>query len=198
MTQPGWYPDPSGGDGKRYWDGHQWSAVAVPPPEPPKPSRVSKRDRILLTALLGVVAVIGVFTFSFKTVDEDKKADSPRSSTTESTSIFGTAGEAPPATVESPPSTPDKTALTDMLSPSELKDAQFMAVILANDIPFDDREDILATGQGVCLYLDVEGKTTASLLVQLMKENPDMTPEQIGTLARAAMDVWCPERVPEG
>jgi hypothetical protein len=28
---PGWYPDPGGGPGQRYWDGQQWQA---PPPVP--------------------------------------------------------------------------------------------------------------------------------------------------------------------
>ena len=31
--QPGWYPDPSGGPGQRYFDGHQWTVAA--PPAPP-------------------------------------------------------------------------------------------------------------------------------------------------------------------
>jgi threonine/homoserine/homoserine lactone efflux protein len=29
--QPGWYPDPSGGPGQRYFDGHQWTISAPPP-----------------------------------------------------------------------------------------------------------------------------------------------------------------------
>jgi hypothetical protein len=29
--QPGWYPDPSGGPGQRYFDGHQWTIGAPPP-----------------------------------------------------------------------------------------------------------------------------------------------------------------------
>ena len=27
---PGWYPDPSGAPGQRYWDGNNWSAAAAP------------------------------------------------------------------------------------------------------------------------------------------------------------------------
>jgi hypothetical protein len=40
---PGWYPDPAGGPGQRYWDGREWAAVAPPlagtpvPPGPPLP-----------------------------------------------------------------------------------------------------------------------------------------------------------------
>jgi Domain of unknown function (DUF4328)/Protein of unknown function (DUF2510) len=40
---PGWYPDPAGGPGQRWWDGYAWTeatvlpAVPPPPPEPPEP-----------------------------------------------------------------------------------------------------------------------------------------------------------------
>ena len=30
-TPPGWYPNPSGEPGQRYWDGHNWTFVNVPP-----------------------------------------------------------------------------------------------------------------------------------------------------------------------
>jgi hypothetical protein len=42
MTQPGWYPDPTGqGEGSRYWDGNQWTdqvlgAQSTPTPQPPR------------------------------------------------------------------------------------------------------------------------------------------------------------------
>jgi threonine/homoserine/homoserine lactone efflux protein len=32
---PGWYPDPSGAPGQRYWDGQQWTAVPPPPVQQP-------------------------------------------------------------------------------------------------------------------------------------------------------------------
>lgn len=31
----GWYPDPSGGPGQRYFDGREWTIVAPPAPPPP-------------------------------------------------------------------------------------------------------------------------------------------------------------------
>jgi hypothetical protein len=40
---PGWYPDPAGGPGQRWWDGYAWTeatvlpAVPPPPPGPPPP-----------------------------------------------------------------------------------------------------------------------------------------------------------------
>jgi hypothetical protein len=39
---PGWYPDPAGGPGQRWWDGYEWTEAtvlpAVPPPPPGRPS----------------------------------------------------------------------------------------------------------------------------------------------------------------
>jgi hypothetical protein len=41
---PGWYPDPAGGPGQRWWDGYAWTdatvqpEVAPPPPAPPQSS----------------------------------------------------------------------------------------------------------------------------------------------------------------
>ncbi|MFZ0904944.1 MAG: NINE protein [Mycobacterium sp.] len=32
QSAPGWYPDPSGGPGQRYWDGQQWQAAGAPQP----------------------------------------------------------------------------------------------------------------------------------------------------------------------
>ena len=35
---PGWYPDPAGGPGQRWWDGYAWSeAVVLPQQAPPPP-----------------------------------------------------------------------------------------------------------------------------------------------------------------
>ena len=34
---PGWYPDPAGGPGQRWWDGYKWSEATVLPQRPPPP-----------------------------------------------------------------------------------------------------------------------------------------------------------------
>lgn len=34
---PGWYPDPAGGPGQRWWDGYAWSEATVLPQDPPPP-----------------------------------------------------------------------------------------------------------------------------------------------------------------
>jgi hypothetical protein len=36
-TPPGWYPDPSGSGGQRYWDGTQWTQQVAPGPQPAPP-----------------------------------------------------------------------------------------------------------------------------------------------------------------
>jgi hypothetical protein len=33
---PGWYPDPSGAPGKRYFDGHDWTAYLADPAAAPR------------------------------------------------------------------------------------------------------------------------------------------------------------------
>lgn len=34
---PGWYPDPAGGPGQRWWDGYAWNEAVVLPEQPPAP-----------------------------------------------------------------------------------------------------------------------------------------------------------------
>jgi hypothetical protein len=34
---PGWYPDPAGGPGQRWWDGYAWTDATVLPHQPPPP-----------------------------------------------------------------------------------------------------------------------------------------------------------------
>ena len=34
---PGWYPDPAGGPGQRWWDGYAWTDSTVVPQQPPPP-----------------------------------------------------------------------------------------------------------------------------------------------------------------
>lgn len=54
MSQPGWYPDPTGRGGPRYWDGQRWSDG----PEPPRRSRTIWW--VLGGALLIALVVLGL------------------------------------------------------------------------------------------------------------------------------------------
>ncbi len=43
MVEPGWYDDPDGGGGRRWWDGVRWSEHTIPPPPgaiPPPPGAI--------------------------------------------------------------------------------------------------------------------------------------------------------------
>jgi hypothetical protein len=57
---PGWYPNPSGAPGQRYWDGKEWTIVAAPPAvaAPPRAQTGSPLRTILI--ICGVVlALVG-------------------------------------------------------------------------------------------------------------------------------------------
>jgi hypothetical protein len=54
--QPGWYPDPSGGPGRRYWDG-TWTDFRAPPPlaHEPVPTRRSVHPAFAFLAVLSLL-----------------------------------------------------------------------------------------------------------------------------------------------
>ena len=56
----GWYPDPNGSGGHRYWDGHTWTGYRAAPP-PPRPALDDGRHTLLVRYLvicLGLLAVL--------------------------------------------------------------------------------------------------------------------------------------------
>ena len=87
-TDPGWYPDPLGGQGARYWDGAQWDGAIQPGPptggqiaqeypEPSPPSLVEKSRRLWPIAVLALAIVIAVGSTVFvltRPSGEDSKA----------------------------------------------------------------------------------------------------------------------------
>jgi len=60
MSTPGWFPDPSGGPGNRYWNGHEWEE-ASPPADFPDEQHEEKqsRTRLLVPTLVGLVGLMG-------------------------------------------------------------------------------------------------------------------------------------------
>lgn len=56
MSTPGWYPDPSGAPGQRYWDGTGWTEA----PPPPAQQAASKEKNIpgLIALILGIIGFI--------------------------------------------------------------------------------------------------------------------------------------------
>ncbi|QEN15393.1 DUF2510 domain-containing protein [Mycobacterium sp. ELW1] len=70
-TEPGWYPDPLGGQGARYWDGTQWDGAIQPGPptgplaaqefpELPPPPVAGKSRRLWPLWALGAAVVIAI------------------------------------------------------------------------------------------------------------------------------------------
>lgn len=56
LSAPGWYPDPSGAPGQRYWNGTDWTEV----PPPPAQQAASKEKNIpgLIALVLGIIGFI--------------------------------------------------------------------------------------------------------------------------------------------
>lgn len=72
VTDPGWYPDPLGGQGVRYWDGTQWEGALQPgpptvPQEFPEPAPTQETARRLWPVWVGlslaVVIAVGSAVF---------------------------------------------------------------------------------------------------------------------------------------
>jgi hypothetical protein len=90
MTTPaGWYPNPSGSGGQRYFDGTRWTdhyapaAGAVVPPPPPTPPQSTSRATKIVLALCGVAVlavVIALVAVGSKAKDEDARLPNGRSS----------------------------------------------------------------------------------------------------------------------
>lgn len=60
-SQPGWYPDPSGTPGQRYWNGHAWAKPFSAPPDSrhqPTTPRTRAPSLALVLMILGVVVVV--------------------------------------------------------------------------------------------------------------------------------------------
>ncbi len=57
LAPPGWYPDPSGPPGQRYWDGSNWTehrvAAPPPPPAPPAPDASKTMETLRQTLVDG-------------------------------------------------------------------------------------------------------------------------------------------------
>jgi Domain of unknown function (DUF4352)/Protein of unknown function (DUF2510) len=76
---PGWYPDPSGAPGQRYFNGRDWTehrAAAPLPPPPPQPPKKSK-----LPIVLGVGAAVLVLLFIIGSISGGETSDTTAGTT---------------------------------------------------------------------------------------------------------------------
>ena len=107
--QPGWYPDPWGGEGeRRYFDGTNWGPVAPqssspPPPPPPQtppppltaaapPPEQKPSRRKVLWGVAGVVAFLALVS----NCDSDKESKSGTSSSASTSKTTTAASSSPP------------------------------------------------------------------------------------------------------
>lgn len=75
MSSPGWYPDPAGGGGLRYWDGRAWGP-AQPPPRP--------RARKWPWVVAGVIALLpAVILYSWQPWNRQPASAAPSSPTSQ-------------------------------------------------------------------------------------------------------------------
>lgn len=61
-VDPGWYDDPTGTGGQRWWDGERWTEHAGPPagaPRPPAPVAQLRNGHATAGLVLGIVSMVG-------------------------------------------------------------------------------------------------------------------------------------------
>jgi hypothetical protein len=75
---PGWYPDPSGIPGSRYWDGRHWGPTAPPAPPPLLPATKNKNSG----RIIGIIGVVVVLIVLGSIESHDKKQATPVGSAT--------------------------------------------------------------------------------------------------------------------
>lgn len=74
----GWYPDPAGGQGQKYWDGEQWLDSA--PAKPKKP--LSRMAKIGIGIAVAFVALVIIGSLAPKPPADEQPAAAPTSSST--------------------------------------------------------------------------------------------------------------------
>jgi hypothetical protein len=106
---PGWYPDPSGAPGQRYWDGSKWTDVNIPPSPPsvPSPGPGRRGSALKVLAIIGAVifALVGGCTACVAVIGHNISSTSSSStSSNNSPTPWGSAPETRQTSVA--PSTP--------------------------------------------------------------------------------------------
>lgn len=101
MTTPGWYPDPLGGHGARYWDGTQWDGAVQPEPQEfPESSPPVDKPRRNWPVWVGLAATAAIAVGSAAFVMTRTPSDAPQPTPTAApTSTAASPTPAPAAAV---------------------------------------------------------------------------------------------------
>jgi hypothetical protein len=153
--QAGWYPDPSDGSRRRYWDGYTWGfaePVWQPPPPSAPPLRKKRRGLLILGAILGLCVVLVALG---QNSDKQKaKAPSPTSDVPSPTLNLPSPppGDTPSAAATAPP-TPG--------IGQEVRDGKLAFVVTSVDQsktagdPSNQFETVTAQGQFLNVHMTV-------------------------------------------
>lgn len=133
----------------------------------------------VVAAVCGAVVLLLVIGSIFSGGDDDEKTDSASPSTPRPTTTTRAPNGWGPA--------------TPTLDPGTMRDAAFIASIMDKGVPINDREGLLNIAVGACAYLDMPDTNVPMVLAQLLRDEPQYTPEQIGSIVGSAVDVYCPD-----
>lgn len=202
-SAPGWYPDPDGKGGQRYFDGTNWGPQAPTTTTPP-PSPQKKRPGCFKTVLglIGVIFLIGFVSSQCNSKDSTTSSSSSSSSRTSSspeTSVtfsktFTPSAVAPTTTEPEKPSFTPGQQNAIAKAESYLNYTSFSKQGLIDQLKFDDFsvadatfavENVEANGgvdwneqavKKAKSYLDYTSFSKSGLIEQL--ESDDFTPSQ--------------------
>lgn len=181
----GWYPDPAGGPGQKYWDGVLWhdavpATPGIPTPEKP-PRRVSTKALMIAAVAFVAVVVIGNAIESRKDARDERET---RSSPSSSSALAA-------------PSKPVQLPAAPTLSPDELKDAEFSALLIRRGVDFTpvERDDMILQGHAVCVFLAQPGPKPTMMDAGLgLMDTYGHTANDAAAIAASAVQVYCPEQ----
>ncbi|MCV7154343.1 DUF732 domain-containing protein [Mycolicibacterium pyrenivorans] len=74
----------------------------------------------------------------------------------------------------------------------------FIGTLDLFDVPYGSEDGAVQQAKGLCLWYEVNDTFFEMGAAQLLKENPEFTPEDAGHFAGAATAIYCPEHGPKG
>lgn len=97
----------------------------------------------------------------------------------------------------SPTTTSSKVKLEDLLTPDEIAEAQYSAILIDKGVDFDasGRDELILRGRTVCVYLSQPDASLISATVELM-DTYGYSRDTASAIGFAAVEALCPEERP--